>query len=116
MPVGVFQARKCAVFVGAVRCALHGSVEDFRLSGLWTYVVNRLGGCALPPCRRCSPFERALRWGGGADEMFYRLWERHRAPTKGAPTGSFGGVVKLTHEGGEGRHKACPYGTVSGVW
>ena len=39
-----------------------------------------------------------------------------RAPTRGAPTGSFGGVVKMAHEGGEGRHKTCPYGSVSGVW
>ena len=24
--------------------------------------------------------------------------------------------MKMAHEGGEGRHKACPYGSVSGVW
>ena len=50
-----------------------------------------------------------------------RVTKFHRAPlseapTRGVPTGSFGGVMKMAHEGGEGRHKACPYGSVSRVW
>jgi len=40
-----------------------------------------------------------------------RRLERRRAGTRPAPTGPVVGMAKTLWEAGEGRHKACPYGT-----